>query len=68
MAFETPMSCELLLALGPALLASATWTGLRHRHDLDAARERISGRSQVMQTRWGRLEYALAGGAEVRRC
>lgn len=51
----------LLLTLGLALLAGATWTGLRYRHDLDAARERVSGRSQVLQTRWGRLEYAVAG-------
>jgi pimeloyl-ACP methyl ester carboxylesterase len=54
-------SRALLLALGLALLAGATWTGLRYRHDLDAARERVSGRSQVLQTRWGRLEYAVAG-------
>ena len=53
----------LLLALGLALLAGATWTGLRYRHDLDAARERVRGHSQVLQTRWGRLEYAVAGGA-----
>ena len=53
----------LLLALGLALLAGATWTGLRYHHDLDAARERVSGRSQVLQTRWGRLEYAVAGDA-----
>ena len=52
-----------LLALGLALLAGATWTGLRYRHDLDAARERISGRSEVLQTGWGRLEYAVAGDA-----
>ncbi len=29
----------------------------------DAARERVSGRSQVLQTRWGGLEYAVAGDA-----
>jgi hypothetical protein len=45
----------LLLAVGLALLAGVTWTGLRYRHDLEAARERVSGRSQVLQTRWGRL-------------
>jgi pimeloyl-ACP methyl ester carboxylesterase len=53
----------VLIALGLALLAGATWTGLRYRHDLDAARERISGRSQVLQTRWGWLAYAVAGNA-----
>jgi len=54
----------LLLALGLALLAGAIWTGLRYHRDLDAARERLSGRSQVLQTRWGRLEYAVAGDAD----
>lgn len=59
----SPSLRVLLVATGLALLAAATWAGLRYRHDLDAARERISGRSQVLQTRWGRLEYAVAGDA-----
>lgn len=53
----------LLIVVGAALLAAATWIGLRFQHDLDAARERIAGRSQVLQTRWGQLEYAVAGDA-----
>lgn len=51
----------LLLVVGLALLAGATWCGLRYRQDLEVARERIAGRSQVLQTRWGLLEYAVAG-------
>lgn len=31
------------------------------RHDLAAARDRLAGRSQVMPTSYGRLEYAVAG-------
>ncbi|MEW6478544.1 MAG: hypothetical protein AB1455_03720 [Pseudomonadota bacterium] len=42
----------LLLSLGLALLGAAVWAGLRYRHDLDAARERVSGPSVVLQTRW----------------
>lgn len=57
------LSRDLFLVLGGALLAGAAWMGMRYREDLDAARERVSGRSQVLQTRWGRLEYALAGEA-----
>ena len=57
------LSRALLLVLGAALLAGAAWMGMRYREDVDAARERVSGRSQVLQTRWGRLEYALAGEA-----
>lgn len=53
----------LLLSLGLALLGAAVWAGLRYRHDLDAARERVSGPSVVLQTRWGQLEYAVAGDA-----
>ena len=53
----------LLLALGLALLAASTWTVFRYRQDLDAAHERVTGRSQVLQTRWGSLEYALAGNS-----
>jgi len=53
----------LLLVVGLALLAGATWSGLRYRQDLEAARERVSGRSEVLQTRWGQLEYAVAGDA-----
>lgn len=49
--------------MGLALLTVATWSGLRYRQDLEAARERISGRSLVIQTRWGPLEYAVAGDA-----
>lgn len=56
-------SRALLLVVGLALLAGATWSGLRYRQDLEAARERVSGRSQVLQTRWGLLEYAVAGDA-----
>ncbi len=54
-------SRALLLVLALALLAGVIWSGLRYRHDLTAARERVSGRSQVMQTAWGPLEYAVAG-------
>lgn len=53
----------MLLTLGLALLAGAIWAELRYRQDLDAARERVSGRSLVLQTRWGQLEYAVAGDA-----
>lgn len=53
----------VLLALSLALLAGAIWTGLRFRDDLNAARVRVSGRSLVLQTRSGQLEYAVAGDA-----
>ncbi len=54
---------SLLVTLGLALLAGATWTGLLYHRDLDAARERVGERSLVLQTRWGQLEYAVAGEA-----
>lgn len=57
-------SRALLLTLGLALLAGATWIGLRYRQDLEAARERVRGHSLLLQTRWGQLEYAAAGEAD----
>ncbi len=53
----------MLLVVGLALLAGATWSGLRYRQDLQAAHERIAGHSEVLLTPWGLLEYAVAGNA-----
>lgn len=55
----------LLIALALALLAGLAWTGLRYRSALSAAHERVSGHSELLQTRWGQLEYAQAGGSSA---
>jgi len=55
----------LLVALAVvAVGAGAVFVAFRH--DLAAARERLAGRSEVLATPYGRMEYAVAGqGAPV---
>lgn len=47
------------LAAGAALAGSATWRAFGR--DLAAARERTRGRSDVFASRFGQMEYAVAG-------
>ncbi|HYF09676.1 MAG TPA: alpha/beta hydrolase [Acetobacteraceae bacterium] len=52
-----PLGWSLLLGLGLA----AGWAASAFRRDRDAARRRVQGRSAVIPTRFGALEYAVAG-------
>lgn len=44
-----------------ALLLAAAWIGATFRSDMRAARERVSGRSTLVPTACGPIEYATAG-------
>lgn len=48
------------LALG-LLFAAAAWAAGSYSRDRDAARQRVSGRSMVIPSRFGTMEYAVAG-------
>lgn len=54
------MKRALLLALG-ALLAAAVAVSLLESRDIRAAQERVTGRSHVVRTEAGALEYAVRG-------
>jgi 2-hydroxy-6-oxonona-2,4-dienedioate hydrolase len=49
------------LALGSAILVSAITVAASFSADVRVAQERVSGRSEVMRTRLGQLEYAVSG-------
>jgi pimeloyl-ACP methyl ester carboxylesterase len=51
------------LAVGVLAVAavSAAWAYGRYRHDLDAARARLAGASEIAATRCGPIEYASVG-------
>ena len=49
------------LIVGGASVLGAGYVSWAYRHSLDASRRRVSGASRVIQTRQGRLEYAIAG-------
>lgn len=49
------------LALALAAAAGAAVTGRAFRHDLAAARQRLAGRSRLVNTRHGQMEVAEAG-------
>ncbi|WP_164157270.1 alpha/beta fold hydrolase [Sandarakinorhabdus rubra] len=64
MALADPMRRRTVLALAAASLAAAMGAGLAadgFRRDLAAARQRLAGRSRLVDTRHGRIELAEAG-------
>lgn len=52
---------QWLLGTGAVALLGAGYVSSRFRHALETAERRISGRSQIIQTASGALEYAVAG-------
>ena len=55
-----PMRTASLIALAAVIAALGTATHF-YRTDLQQARDRVSGRSQIAQTACGPIEYAVAG-------
>ena len=55
---------KLLLLLGGVAAAAAMVVARNYRADLGAAEQRLAGRSEVVQTRHGRMEYAIVGKGE----
>ena len=51
----------LLTGMGALILAGGAWTGGAYRASLAAAGMRLEGRSSVLDTTAGALEYAVAG-------
>ena len=61
------MRRRAFLALGLAATVGAAATGRAFHQELDAARQRLAGRSRLIRTRFGQMEVAEAGdGPEVR--
>jgi len=56
---RTSRSVLIFVALIAAVVAAIAYTG--YRRDLDAARLRVAGRSQIAITPCGPIEYAIAG-------
>ena len=56
-----PISKRLWVVSLVAILLVAMVVGVRYRLDLAAAEERLTGRSKVIETPQGRLEYAEQG-------
>ena len=52
---------QWLLGPGGVTLLSGSAVWFRFQGSMDAAERRISGRSQIIPTRHGKLEYAMAG-------
>lgn len=53
------------LALGLGLLLAATFFTVRaFSRDLERARQRVTGHSEVMQARFGQLEYTVVGSGQ----
>jgi len=55
------MRRRAFLALGLAATVGAAVTGRAFHQDLDAARQRLAGRSRLVRTRFGQLEVAETG-------
>ncbi|WP_193743281.1 alpha/beta hydrolase [Sandarakinorhabdus sp. AAP62] len=55
------MRRRAFLALSLAAAAGAAVTGRAFSNDLDAARQRLAGRSRLVRTRFGQMEVAEAG-------
>ncbi len=55
---------NLLFGAAAALLAGAGYAAGSRNAAVQAARERVSRSSDIMQSRFGRLEYAIAGRGE----
>lgn len=55
------MRRRAFLALGLAATVGAAATGRAFHQDLDAARQRLAGRSRLIRTRFGQMEVAEAG-------
>jgi pimeloyl-ACP methyl ester carboxylesterase len=49
------------LALGGVILVASALVAAAYSGDVKSAERRVTGRSEVMQTRFGQLEYAIAG-------
>ncbi len=52
---------KILLGLGASAMAGGGYTGTRYSVSIRAAEQRVSGRSSVIPTRFGDLEYAVSG-------
>lgn len=52
---------HLLLGVGASALVGGAYVSSRFRHAVGAADRRVAGRSSVIATRFGKLEYAIAG-------
>lgn len=52
---------HLLLGLGASALAAGAYVSSRFRHAVGAADRRVAGRSSVIATQFGKVEYAITG-------
>jgi 2-hydroxy-6-oxonona-2,4-dienedioate hydrolase len=58
---QTKLSRRKALALGGAALLGVGYVASSYEYSLRASRRRVSGVSQIIATRHGQLEYAIAG-------
>ena len=54
-----------LIAIGLVAVAASGWTAYAFQRDVAASRDRLSGASQIVQTRHGPIEYARSGPASA---
>lgn len=59
-----PTRRRLLLGFGAAALVGGGYAAKRFSHAIHAAERRVSGRSSITRTRFGNLEYAVAGDGQ----